>query len=146
MPRPHCCRRVQGHPTATIFKPAGIPAGDLTTIVMTLDEFEAIRLADREGLYQAQAAEQMGVSRATFGRIIESARRKVAEILVHGHALAIEGGPVQAGQETDCHHGWSDPVACPRCQDLAKSPSGSFPSSGPAPAGCRGRRRRCRNG
>lgn len=61
---------------------------------MSLDEFEALRLADLEGLYQEQAAEQMGVSRATFGRIVVAARHKVAQTLVHGRALRIEGGPV----------------------------------------------------
>ena len=61
---------------------------------MTLDEFEAIRQADLVGLYQEQAAEQMGVSRPTFSRIVESAHRKVADALVHGKALRIEGGPV----------------------------------------------------
>lgn len=61
---------------------------------MTLDEFEALRQADLVGLYQRQAAEQMGVSRPTFSRIIESAHRKVADALVHGKALRIEGGSV----------------------------------------------------
>jgi len=61
---------------------------------MSLDEFEALRLADLEGLYQEQAALRMNVSRPTFGRIIDSAHRKVAEVLVHGKALRIEGGPV----------------------------------------------------
>ena len=71
---------------------------------MTLDEFEAIRLADGEGLYQQDAAARMDVSRATFGRILEAARRKVAEALVHGHFLRIDGGPVHIGP------------GCPRCR------------------------------
>lgn len=62
---------------------------------MALDEFEAMRLADLDGLYQEQAAEQMYVSRPTFSRIIDSAHRKLADALVHGKALRIEGGPVQ---------------------------------------------------
>jgi uncharacterized protein len=62
---------------------------------MTLDDFEALRLADLEGLYQEQGASHMGVSRATFGRIVESAHRKVAEALVHGKTLRIQGGPVR---------------------------------------------------
>ncbi len=60
--------------------------------MLSIDEFEAIRLADLEGLYQEQAAERMNVSRQTFGRIIESARRKVAQVLAGGLALRIEGG------------------------------------------------------
>ena len=62
---------------------------------MTLDEFEAMRLADLDGHYQEQAAKQMNVSRTTFSRIIESAHRKVADVIVHGKALRIEGGPVE---------------------------------------------------
>ena len=62
---------------------------------MALDEFEAMRLADLDGLYQEQAAEQMNVSRPTFSRIIDSAHRKMADALVHGKALRIKGGPVR---------------------------------------------------
>jgi len=61
---------------------------------MTLDEFEAVRLADREGMYHEQAAEHMGVSRPTFSRILESARQRIAEALVLGKVLRIEGGAV----------------------------------------------------
>lgn len=74
---------------------------------LSLDEFEAIRLADQEGLYQAEAAGQMEVSRATFGRILEAAHRKVAEALVGGKALVIVGGPVSV----EAHK----PFWCPRC-------------------------------
>jgi predicted DNA-binding protein (UPF0251 family) len=75
---------------------------ELDEVVMTLDEFEAVRLADLDGLYQEQAAEQMNVSRPTFSRIIESAHRKVADVLVHGKALRIEGGPVHASGRRQC--------------------------------------------
>jgi hypothetical protein len=79
---------------AAVFKPIGIPRVELVEVNMTLDEYEALRLADLEGLYQDDAAGRMGVSRATFGRILRSAHRKVAETLTHGLALRIEGGPV----------------------------------------------------
>lgn len=95
MPRPCCCRLVAGEPAVALFKPAGRRACDIGLIGMTLDEFEALRLADLEGLYQEQAAARMGVSRSTFGRIVESAHRKVAEALVWGKALRIQGGPVR---------------------------------------------------
>ncbi len=95
MPRPFCCRRIAGRPGAPIFKPIGIPVRALDEVVMTLDEFEAMRLADLDGLYQEQAAEQMNVSRPTLSRIIDSAHRKMADALVHGKALRIGGGPVQ---------------------------------------------------
>lgn len=97
MPRPPCCRRIAAGPAVTVFKPAGIPTRDLAQVTMTLDEYESLRLADLEGLYQTDAATAMGVSRPTFGRILESARRKVAAALTHGSALLIEGGPVVTG-------------------------------------------------
>jgi len=65
---------------------------------MTLDELEAMRLVDLDGLYQEDAGARMGVSRQTLGRILESARRKVAGALVMGRALRIEGGPVEASR------------------------------------------------
>ena len=74
---------------------------------MTLDEYEAIRLADLEGLYQEQAAIRMNVSRQTFGRIVEAAHRKVADDLVDGKTLRIEGGTVATRQGRRSR--------CPRC-------------------------------
>ena len=104
MPRPFCHRRIAGQPAASIFKPVGIPMTDLDEVVMTLDEFEAVRLADLGKLYQERAAEQMGVSRPTFSRIVESAHAKIADAIVHGKALRIEGGPVEvdAGPRRCC--------------------------------------------
>jgi len=76
------------------FKPAGVPLRMLEDVALSLDEVEALRLADLKALHQKPAAEQMGVSRATFGRIVESARRKVADALINGKALRLGGGPV----------------------------------------------------
>lgn len=98
----------------------------LDEVALSLDELEALRLADLEGLYQAEAASQMEVSRATFARIVEAARRKVAEALVKGSAIRIGGGPVSfAGQRSfrceGCNHEWSAPFGsgrpegCPGC-------------------------------
>lgn len=98
VPRPSSCRLVSGAPGAVFFKPAGIPTRELTEVVMALDEFEAIRLADREGLYQEEAAKRMGISRTTFGRILESAHRKVAEVLAGGRCLRLEGGHVHPAE------------------------------------------------
>ncbi len=95
MARPKCKRLVTGLPEANYFKPRGIPLYQLEEIVLTVDEFEAIRLADCEGLYHEEAAEKMGISRQTFGRVIESARKKVAQALTKGKALKIEGGMFQ---------------------------------------------------
>ncbi len=110
MPRPYCHRRIAGQPAASVFKPAGIPTRLLDEVAMTLDEFEALRLADLDKLYHERAAEQMQVSRPTFSRIIDSAHAKVADALVHGKALRIEGGPVQAQ---------AGPRRCCRLHDLA---------------------------
>lgn len=96
MPRPFCKRIVRGNPGATYFKPAGIPMRFLEESTLTLDEFEALRLADFEGLYQEDAAKRMGISRPTFSRIIETARKKIADSLVNGKALKIEGGAVKS--------------------------------------------------
>lgn len=95
MARPCCKRHVGVIPPADYFKPRGIPLKALDETTLMLDEVEALRLADLEGLYQEQAAQEMSVSRATFARIVESARRKVTDALVHGKALRIEGGNIQ---------------------------------------------------
>lgn len=79
-------------PPATYYKPAGIPLRELEEIDLSVEEFEALRLKDLEGLEQIQCAERMGIARTTFQRILYSARSKIAETLVRGNALRIEGG------------------------------------------------------
>ncbi len=124
MPRPRCCRRIAAHPGANLFRPAGVPVAGLEEVLMSLDEFEALRLADVEGLYQQAAARRMEVSRATFGRILDAARRKAARALVEGLALRIEGGPVRrvGGVCPHCSREWASqedqprPGACPACR------------------------------
>ena len=78
----------------TVFKPTGVRARELDWTTLSLDEFEAIRLVDGEGLDQEAVARHMGVSRPTVTRILGSARAKIARVLAQGQALAIEGGPV----------------------------------------------------
>jgi predicted DNA-binding protein (UPF0251 family) len=99
-PRRVCCRfSGQG------YRPLGRPAFDLPVTTVALDELEALRLADVEGLYQEAAAERMGVSRPTFARILTRARRAVAEALVSGRVLVFETGPVVRAPE--------EPIPCP---------------------------------
>ncbi len=105
MPRPKCCRHVCGVPDKNYFKPRGIPASDLEEVVLSLDEYEAIRLADYEQLYQEEAAVRMNISRQTFGRIIEEAHKKIADVLINGKALKIEGGEVAFDETKPCSHG-----------------------------------------
>ena len=104
MPRPKCRRNICGMPDKNYFKPRGIPAGDLEEIVLNLDEFEAIRLADHEQLYQEEAAARMNISRQTFGRIIDGAHKKIADVLMNGKALKIEGGEVSIEETKQCCH------------------------------------------
>lgn len=76
------------------FKPVGRPVDTLEVEELRLDEFEALRLADLEGLYQEAAAERMGVSRPTFARILARARTAVARALVEERVLVVGEGPV----------------------------------------------------
>ena len=92
MPRPPIDRHVGWAPRATMFKPAGVPAAQLQVSTLSVDEVEALRLVDGEGLDQAAAAERMKVSRATVGRILARGRKKTARALTAGQALAIEPG------------------------------------------------------
>jgi uncharacterized protein len=102
MPRPKCRRNICGIPDKNYYKPRGIPTVDLEEIVLNLDEFEAIRLADYEQLYQEEAAAKMNISRQTFGRIIEAAHKKIADVLLNGKALKIEGGEVTLNETKPC--------------------------------------------
>jgi len=90
MSRPKKCRCVGCNPNVYYFKPRGIPLVHLEEVSVRLDELEAIRLADYEGLYHEDAAQKMKISRATFGRILDEARHKVAEAIIKGKALKIE--------------------------------------------------------
>ena len=108
MPRPKCCRRVGEIPEKTCFRPEGVISSHPEEILLSLDEYESLRLADLEGLYQEQAASRMNVSRQTFGRIVESAHRKVADAIVNGKTLRIAGGPVSVPVD--------EATRCPRCR------------------------------
>ena len=146
MPRPLCPRRVDALPPSTYFKPRGVPVSELEETVLSVDELEALRLADLEGLYHEEAAARMNVSRATFGRIVETARRKVAEVLVRGRALKIEGGAVEmpALRRFACASvvtrgpepfGTGRPGGCPRCAGKGFQRT----DGGPRGQACRGR-------
>jgi predicted DNA-binding protein (UPF0251 family) len=121
--RPFCNRRIAGRPGAPAFKPQGVPACELEEVTLRLDEFEAMRLADLGGLYQAAAAQQMNVSRATFSRIVEAAHRTVADAIVHGKLLRIEGGPVQLAAPRCCLlHDEHEGLAGAWLEDRERSP------------------------
>jgi predicted DNA-binding protein (UPF0251 family) len=129
MSRPPKCRRVEFMPEMTYFKPAGIPVVELEEVQLTVEELEAIRLKDLLGLEQEGCAEKMGVSRPTYHRILSSARSKVAEALVEGKAIRVEGGHFQVVMRRfkcfNCGNQWELPCGvgprgheaiCPKCQ------------------------------
>jgi predicted DNA-binding protein (UPF0251 family) len=93
MPRPRKQRILSDRLRPAIYKPAGVALDDLRRVVLLYEELEALRLADLEGLSQAQGAERMGVSRSTFQRIVSRARRQVALALSEGQALQVEPAP-----------------------------------------------------
>lgn len=101
MPRPSKCRRVGSLPGVVDFKPRGIPMHALQEVYLTFDGHEALRLADLEGLDQGAAAELMGVSRQTFGRILAVARRTVTRAIVEGMALRVEGGNIRLADSSE---------------------------------------------
>jgi predicted DNA-binding protein (UPF0251 family)/predicted Fe-Mo cluster-binding NifX family protein len=90
--RPRKCRRVNEAPDVTYFKPRGVPLRHLNEVHLSVEGYEALRLADYQGLKHADAAVLMHVSRQTFGRILSQARRHVAEAVINGWALRIQGG------------------------------------------------------
>ena len=94
MPRPKNKRIVHEPPLFSEFKPVGIKGQSLEQILLTLDEFEAFRLADDIGLSHAEAADEMEISRSTFTRLIETSRKKIAELIINGKLLTIEGGNI----------------------------------------------------
>lgn len=94
MTRPTKIRAVRHTPTVLHFKPAGVPLRGLEEVALGLDELEALRLADLQNLSHEDVGAMMNVSRATAGRILAEARRKVALALVHGWAIRVEGGAV----------------------------------------------------
>ena len=85
-------RRVNFIPPITYFKPAGVPLTTLQEVCLSVEEAEAIRLKDFEGLEQEECAQKMNVSRTTFARVLNSARQKMADALLNGKAIRIEGG------------------------------------------------------
>ena len=129
MVRPKKNRIVAFNPDVSYFKPRGIPMIDLTEVNLTVDERESIRLADLIGMSHEEAGKRMGVSRATFGRIVQRARKIVADALINVKAIKIEGGNYSLISEkrificSNCDNRWEEPCgtgrpqSCPSCND-----------------------------
>ena len=124
MPRPFRSRKVCCKPDSNYFKPRGIPMYALEEINLKIDELEAIRLADLKGMYQEDAAKKMNVSRQTFGSIVTSAHKKIADSLVNSKALKIEGEVVKMVERfficSDCKHEWTMPYGSGRPNECSK--------------------------
>ena len=108
MPRPKKERIVFKPPLFSQFKPIGVTASSLGKIQLSIDEYEAFRLADYEGLSQEEAAREMEISRPTFTRLIEKSRKKIADFIIQGKFLTIEGGNIHFRNNVircnDCGH------------------------------------------
>jgi predicted DNA-binding protein (UPF0251 family) len=127
MVRPKKNRVVAFKPDISYFKPRGIPMVDLEEVKLTVDERESIRLSDLLGLSYEDAGRSMGVSRATFGRIIQRARKIVADALINGKAINVDGGNYTLAEDRrmflceQCRHTWEEacgtgkPGKCPSC-------------------------------
>ncbi len=94
MTRPPKCRAVSSLPGVTYYKPAGIPLRLIEEVVLPVEGLEALRLKDLEGLEQAECAEKMGISRATFQRLLARSRTAVATALINGKALRSKAAPM----------------------------------------------------
>jgi len=124
MARPEKNRIVHKPPLFSEFKPTGVPSKSLIQVLLTLDEFEAFRLADYQGMSQLEAAQEMEVSRPTFTRLIEKARKKIADFIVQGKVLSIQGGNIHFRRNIieclDCGHMFQMNIGdsltvCPDC-------------------------------
>ncbi len=89
MPRPKKCRRICCNPTTNYFKPCGIPINELKEIVLERDEFDALKYSDIDKLSQDESSDIMQISRQTYGRILQSARKKVSLSIINGYLLKI---------------------------------------------------------
>ncbi len=112
MPRPKSNRIVHEPPIYTDFKPVGSKGQALEVIDLTLDEFEALRLADQLSMSHAEAADEMEISRSTFTRLIEGARKKLANFIIQGKLLSINGGNIHFRQNI---------IKCQTCGHMFKT-------------------------
>ena len=127
MSRPPLWRRVNNLPWVTYFRPSGVSSAQLHEVILSIEEVEAIRLKDMEGLEQEECAQEMKISRSTFARELNSGRQKVADALTNGKAIRIYGGNFEMTERRfRCVNGheWTIPfevmtnsqqITCPIC-------------------------------
>jgi predicted DNA-binding protein (UPF0251 family) len=135
MSRPNKLRCVDFLPGVGFFRPMGVPINTLREVCLSVEEVEALRLKDLEGLEQEGCAEKMHISRPTFHRVLESARSKIADALVNGKAIRVGGGNFELSQRRfRCRndgHEWDVPfetlakripLSCPVCSSMNIQP------------------------
>ncbi|MGI6659362.1 MAG: DUF134 domain-containing protein [Dethiobacteraceae bacterium] len=120
MARPRKRRKVCCLPERNLFGPLSSVPTDQDVTILTVDEFETIRLIDLEGLKQEECAERMNVARTTVQRIYNDARKRIAEAIVNGSVLKIEGGDYKLYDESERAHG------CGRCRRRRYGQQGKF--------------------
>jgi uncharacterized protein len=116
MPRPLKYRKTRCNPTAYYYKPQSIPLSELEEVTLEIDELESLRLADYLAHSHEQAAAKMKISRATFGRIVESARNKIVDAILHGKAIKI-------GSEFPAELKDKRAIKCKNCGSIRKDNS-----------------------
>ena len=126
MPRPKKCRRVCDYPQTLAFLPEDHKNRE-QAVILTVDEYETIRLIDKEGLSQEQCGDFMQVARTTVQQIYAGARKKLADVLVEGRPLLIAGGEYRLcdGTESGCACKGCHKRRCPTVRTEAKSGNNS---------------------
>jgi uncharacterized protein len=130
LPRPRKCRYVENPQPGKCFRVSQDTRIPRDATIIFLDEIEAIRLADTEGLTQEEAALRMEISRPTFARLINEAHRKIADAILSGKSIVTEGDDATIEESVekrifkcdDCDHEWGldcgagCPDKCPKCE------------------------------
>lgn len=129
--RPKKIRHINFNPETTYFKPRGIPMSALEEIILTVDELEALRLKNYQKLEQIKCAKKMKISQSTFQRILCLANQKIADALINGKAIKIEGGVIKMNNTEkrkfkceQCKYEWEEDfgtgkrnaMSCPKCK------------------------------
>ncbi len=115
--RPQKPRRVCCNSDIRQFAPVGLKDSDMNAIVLSMDELEAIRLADLEKMYQEEAANEMNISRQTFGRIVSAAHSKIARAIIEGQSIIIEGGTIMTTEHSSQGLGSGGHCICVKCDE-----------------------------
>jgi len=132
MVRPRRERRISFQPDVTYFKPAGVPMSELKETVLSFSELEALRLLNIEEIEQNNAAKKMNISQSTLSRLVQSARKKLTNALIEGHAIKIEGGNFKMesqkgwgkGRQIGFAAGPGGFCLCPKCNHKEKHDRG----------------------